>query len=76
MSYKFLHLTTFEETEHKYLTRFSKYNLRQPPAFLNYNNTQYLLDGHNYGIQFYQRLKKLFKPCHFLNPDQRKTSFY
>ena len=58
MSYKFLHLSTFEEIEQKYLTRFSKYNFRQPPAFINYDNTQYLLGGRNYGIQFYQRLKK------------------
>ena len=28
ISYKFLHLSTFEEIEDKYLTRFSKYNLR------------------------------------------------
>ena len=57
MSYKFLHLSTFEEIEHNYLTRFSKQNLRQPPAFVNYDNTQYFLGDRNYGIQFYQRLK-------------------
>ena len=33
ISYKFLHCSTFEEIEHNYLTRFSKYNFRQPPAF-------------------------------------------
>ena len=33
--YKFLHLSTFEESDR------------------------------NYGMQFYQRLKKLFKACHF-----------
>ena len=57
ISYKFVHLSTFEEIEHKYLTRFSEYNFRQPPAFVNYDNTQYLLCDRNYGIQFYQRLK-------------------
>ena len=62
---KFLHLSNFEEIEQKYLTRFPKYNFRQPPAFVNYNNTEYLLGGRNYGIQFYQILKKIFKPCHF-----------
>ena len=41
ISYKFLHLSTFEEIENKYLTRFSKYNFRQPPAFANYDNTHY-----------------------------------
>ena len=35
ISYKFLHLSTFEEIKH------------------------------NYRIQFYQRLKKTFKACHF-----------
>ena len=60
ISCKSLHLSTFEEIEQKYLTRFSKYNFRQPPAFINYDNTQYLLGGRNYGIQFYQRLKKNF----------------
>ena len=29
-------LSTFEETEHKYPTRFSKYNFKQPTAFINY----------------------------------------
>ena len=29
-------LNTFEEIEHKYPTRFSKYNFKQPPAFINY----------------------------------------
>ena len=64
--YKFLHLSTFEEIELKYLTRFSKYNLRQPPAFVNYDNTHYLLGDRNYGIQFYQRLKKTFQSLSFL----------
>ena len=45
MSYKFLDLNTFEEIEQKFLTRFPKYSFRQPPAFVNYNNTQYLLGG-------------------------------
>ena len=64
ISYRFLHLSTFEETEYKYLTLFSKYNLRQPPAFVNYDNTHYLLGDRNYGIQFYQRIKRTFH-CHF-----------
>ena len=46
ISYKFLHLSTFEEIEHKYLTCFSKYNFRQPPAFVNYDNTHYFLGDH------------------------------
>ena len=50
ISYKFLHLSTFEEIELKYLTRFSKYHFRQPPALINYENTSYLLGGCNYGI--------------------------
>ena len=29
-------LNTFEEVEHNYPTRFSKCNLKQPPAFINY----------------------------------------
>ena len=29
-------LETFEEIEYKYPTRFSKYNFKQPPAFINY----------------------------------------
>ena len=29
-------LSTFEEIEHKYPTRFSKYNFKQPPTFINY----------------------------------------
>ena len=29
-------LGTFEETEYNYPTRFSKYNFKQPPAFINY----------------------------------------
>ena len=66
ISYKFLHLSTFEEIELKYLTRFSKYNLRQPPAFVNYYNTLYLLGDRNYGIKFYQRLKKTFQSLSFL----------
>ena len=30
-------MNTFEEIEHKYPTRFSKYNFKQPPAFKNYD---------------------------------------
>ena len=59
-SYKFLHLSTFEEIEHRYSSRFLKYNFKQPPAFTNYDNHEYILVDHNYGIQFYQRLKNNF----------------
>ena len=50
ISYKFLYLRSIEEIELKYLTCFSKYNLRQPPAFVSYDNTHYLLGDRNYGI--------------------------
>ena len=30
--------STFKEIEHKYLTRFSKFSFKQPPALLNYGN--------------------------------------
>ena len=73
--YKFLHFSTFEEIELKYLTRFSKYNLRQPPAFVNYDNTHYLLGDHNYGIQFFQRLKKTFQSLSFLK-FKSKANFF
>ena len=75
ISYKFLHLSTFEEIELKYLTRFSKYNLRQPPAFVNYDNTHYLLGDRNYGIQFYQRLKKTFQSLSFLKFKSKENFF-
>ena len=76
MSYKFLHLSTFEEIEQKYLTRFPKYNFRQPPAFVTYNNTQYLLGGRNYGIQFYQILKKKkIQTLSFLKSRSKKNFF-
>ena len=29
-------LNTFQEIEHKYATWFSKFNFKQPPAFINY----------------------------------------
>ena len=29
-------LNTFQEIEHKYATRFSKFNFKQPPVFINY----------------------------------------
>ena len=65
-SYKSLHLSTFEEIEHKYLICFSKYNFKQPAAFVNYDdNTHYFLGERNYGIHLYWRLTKLFKACHF-----------
>ena len=75
ISCKFLHLRTFEEIEHKYLTRFSKYNLRQPPAFVNYDNTHYLLGDRNYGTQFYQRLKKTFQSLSFLKFKSKENLF-
>ena len=75
MSYKFLHLSTFEKIEQKYLTRFPKYNFRQPPAFVNYNNAQYLLGGRNYGIQFYQTLKKIFQTLSFLKSRSKENFF-
>ena len=75
ISYKFLHLSTFEEIELKYLTRFSKYNLRQPPAFVNYDNTHYLLGDRNYGIQFYQRLQKTFQSLSFLKFKSKENFF-
>ena len=75
ISHKFLNLSTFEEIELKYLTRFSKYNLRQPPAFVNYDNTHYLLGDHNYGIQFYQRLQKTFQSLPFLKFKSKENLF-
>ena len=75
MSYNFLDLHTFEEIEQKYLTCFPKYNFRQPPAFVNYNNTQYLLGGRNYGIQFYQILKKIFQTLSFLKYRSKEILF-
>ena len=48
ISYKFLYLGTFEEIEHKRLTRFSKYN------FINHDNPPCLLGDHNFRIRFYQ----------------------
>ena len=75
ISYKFLHLSTFEEIELKYLTRFSKYNLRQPPAFVNYDNTHYLLGDRNYGIQFYRRLQKTFQSLSFLKFNSKENFF-
>ena len=68
-------MSTFEEIEQKYLTRFSKYNFRQPPAFINYDNTQYLAGGRNYGIQFYQRLKKTFQTLSFLKHKSKENFF-
>ena len=68
-------MSTFEEIEQKYLTRFSKYNLRQHPPFINYDNTQDLLGGRNYGIQFYQRLKKTFQTLSFLKFKLKENFF-
>ena len=75
ISCKSLHLSTFEEIEQKYLTRFSKYNFRQPPAFINYDNTQYLLGGRKYGIKYYQRLKKTFQTLSFLKFKPKENFF-
>ena len=75
ISYKFLHLSTFEEIEPKYLTRFSKYNFSQPPAFVNYDNTHYFLGNHNYGIPLYQRLTKTFQSLPFLRFKSKKNFF-
>ena len=75
ISYKFLHLSTFEEIEHKYLTRFSKYNFRQPPVFVNYDNTHYFLGDRNYGIQFYRRLTKTFQSLSFLKFKSKENFF-
>ena len=68
-------MSSFEEIEQKYLTRFPKYNFRQPLAFINYDNTQYLLGGRNYGIQFYQRLKKTFQALSFLKFKSKENFF-
>ena len=73
--HKFLHLSTFEETELNYLTRFSKYNVRQHPVFVNYDNTRDLLGDRNYGIQFYQRLKKTFQSLSFLKFKSKENFF-
>ena len=43
ISYKILHLSTFEKIEHKYSTRFSKYNFRQPLAFVNYDKEEIII---------------------------------
>ena len=75
ISYKFLYLSTFEEIEHKYLTRFSKYNFRQPPVFVNYDNTHYFLGDRNYGIQFYRRLTKTFQSLSFLKFKSKENFF-
>ena len=75
ISYKFLNLSTFEEIEQKYLTRFSKYNFRESAAFINFDNTQYLVGGRNYGIQFYQRLKKTFQTLSFLKLKSKENFF-
>ena len=75
ISYKFLNLSTFEEIEQKYLTRFSKYNLRESAAFINFDNTQYLVGGRNYAIQFYQRLKKTFETLPFLKLKSKENFF-
>ena len=75
ISCKFLHFSTFEEIEQEYLTHFSKYNFRQPPAFLNYDNTQYLLGGRNYRIQFYQGLKITFQTLPFLKFKSKENLF-
>ena len=71
---QFMHMRV-KEIEQKYLTRFSKYNFRQPPAFVNYNNTQYLHGGCNYGMQFYQRLKKTFQTLLFLKSRSKENFF-
>ena len=39
-----------KKIEHKYLTCFSKYYLKQAQALINYDIPQYFLDDHNYGI--------------------------
>ena len=39
-------------------------------------NPQYLLGDHNYGIQFYQRLKNTSQSFSILKLNQIKTSFY
>ena len=62
MSCKFLHLSTFEEIEQKYLTRFPKYNFRQPPAFVNYNNAQYLLGGSSPADTFKHDFSFIWQP--------------
>ena len=54
---------------------FFKSNFRQPPAFINYDNTQYPLGGRNYGIQFYQRLKKAFQTLSFLKFKSKENFF-
>ena len=39
-------------------------------------NPQYLLGDHNYGIQFYQRLKNTSQSFSILKLNQMKTSSY
>ena len=75
ISYKFLHFSTFEEIEHKYLTRFSKYDFRQPPAFVNYDKSHYFLVDRNYEIQFYRRLTKTFQSSSFLKFGSKENFF-
>ena len=60
-------LNTFEEIEHKYTTRFSKYNFKQTPAFTNYAKFSISCQG----PQSWNRIlsetekKKHFKPSYF-----------
>ena len=69
-------LNTFEEIEHKYPTRFSKYNFKQPPAFINYAKFSISCRG----PQLRNRIlsgteKKHLKPTYFLKPELMKIFF-
>ena len=47
-----------QEIKHKYPTRFSKYNSKQPPAFINQAKFSMFFVDHRNGKEFYQRQKK------------------
>ena len=47
--------------------------MKQPPAFINYDTPQYLLNDHSYGIQLSRRLKKTFQSLSFLTFKSKKN---
>ena len=56
-------LSTFEEIEHRYPTRFSKYNFKQPPAFINYAKSSIFFTIME--CNFVRDWRKLPKVSHF-----------